>query len=173
MEKEQAQFDRLVQQGILYSGKPLSSVLILKGELTDADRSDQGLLSGADGDALTKSLAALNYENADWLALSTIDKLGKTVSFQVLREAILGIGAQTIIVCDDTAKDTLSDAFAAELAEIPVLEDALLTTGSVVHLLGMRVLSLGGFEKSLASTEEKYRMWGYLQKIPPLKSVLT
>ena len=40
--------------------------------------------------------------------------------------------------------------------------------GNVVHLLGMRVLNLGGFAAALGDAHEKQVMWARLKKIPPL-----
>ena len=52
---------RLETEGVVLAGNAFSSVCFLKGELSRQEREGAALLSGADGDALRASLAALGY----------------------------------------------------------------------------------------------------------------
>jgi len=52
---------RLEAAGVVLAGNAFSSVCFLKGELSRQEREGAALLSGADGDALRASLAALGY----------------------------------------------------------------------------------------------------------------
>ena len=49
-----------------------------------------------------------------------------------------------------------------------LLRQALLVPGVVTHVLGMRVLNLGGFEESLADPRAKQLMWYRLKQLRPL-----
>jgi hypothetical protein len=90
------------------------------------------------------------------------------VSPDVLRQAIVALDPSTLVACDEKAAAVVRDAFANDLCTLADLEDALLLPGRVVHMAGMRVLNLGGFEAALESDKQKQLVWAYLKQIPPL-----
>ncbi len=174
MDKIKDQIQTLLDQGLIASGNSLGSVLILKGDLTFKDL-NSGLLSGADGDAFKAALThkKMGYAPGDWSAFATCTADGKKFDSTELRDAIVAADVQTIIICDQPALDAFRNAFADELADLPNLMDALLAPGQVVKVLGMRVLNLDGFEKSLGYKDQKALRWKWLLEIPALKEPLS
>ena len=56
---------------------------------------------------------------------------------------------------------------------IEQFEVAMLQPGLVAHVLGRRVLALGGFEAALGDAgASKQRVWAYLKQLPPLGGAL-
>ncbi|MDO4536624.1 MAG: hypothetical protein Q4B54_00535 [Coriobacteriales bacterium] len=156
------------QRGAQLSGNAFSSVMFVKGEQGPAEKAGGALLSGPDGKALRAALLALKYSPQDWVALATWDDAGAPLSAELLRLAVMTLDPATLIACDEAAAQALRDAFAHDLCELELLEDALLEPGRVVKVAGMRVLNLGGFEQALASDRAKQLMWARLKQIPPL-----
>lgn len=144
------------------AGNAFSSVLFVKGEQGPAEQERRPLLSGPDGTALRAALIKLGYAPEDWAAVFA------SVSPALLRRAIAVLDPATLVVCDEAAAVVIRDAFANDLFALADFEDALLSPGRVVHVAGMRVLNLGGFEAALASNRQKQVMWAYLKQIPPL-----
>ncbi len=169
MDKIKEQIQVLIDQGLIATGNALGSVLILKGDLSFKDL-NSGLLSGADGIAFKAALThpKMKYAPGDWSAFATKTADGKEFDAIQLREAIIAADVQTIIICDDHAQEAFRNAFAEELSDLPNLLDALLAPGQVVKILGMRVLNLDGFEKSLGFKDQKALRWKWLQQIPAL-----
>ena len=160
--KMRAELAELKSKGVATAGNAFSSVLFVKGEEGPAEQAGGELLSGADGKALRAALNKLGYAPEDWAAV------GANVSPNVLRQAIVALDPSTLVACDEKAAAVMRDAFANDLCTLADLEDALLLPGRVVHVAGMRVLNLGGFEAALASDKQKQRVWAYLKQIPPL-----
>lgn len=165
--KATAEITSLAERGVAISGQAFSSILLLKGGPAAVDLED-GVLAGDDGDALRAALTALGYAPEDWAALLTCSREGVPLDPELLREAIAALDPATFVACDEAAADALKSAYPAELAAIEALEEAMLVPGCVAHVLGMRVLALGGFAASLASASKKQEMWRYLKQIPPL-----
>ena len=84
-----------------------------------------------------------------------------------LRLAIATLDPDTLVALDDVAAAAIREAFADELVELESLDAATLSPGLVVRVLGMRVLALGGFEKSLSDPKAKQLMWARLKQLPP------
>lgn len=162
VQKMQAELDELEDLGVQTTGNAFSSVLFVKGEPGPSEKAGKELLSGADGKALRAALLKLGYSPEDWAAVSA------DVSAMVLRRAIVAMDPATLVTCDEAAAALVRDAFADDLCSLNELEDALLLPGRVVHMAGMRVLNLGGFEAALASSRQKQVVWAYLKQIPPL-----
>ena len=166
MDKENAELKSLTDKGLVVSGNALSSVILLKGKLNDQDLSSEGLLSGRDGDALRASLVALKYQPQDWLAISTLDSNNNSINPLLLRQAISVASPTTVIICDEEACEVFRNTFAEELASLPEILEAMLAPGQLAHILGMRVINLGGFEASLDDMAQKQTVWSYLKKVP-------
>ncbi len=168
VDKTAAETDSLAARGVRMGGNAFSAVLLVKGELNDAEKTGGQPLAGADGTALRASLERLGYAPEDWEWLLAVDAAGQPLDAGLMREAVCALDPATLVCCDEAAADLLREAYADDLAEIDSLEEALLAPGMVAHVCGMRVLNLGGFERALADPHEKQVMWARLKKIPPL-----
>ena len=141
LDKAAAEIDALVARGVVMGGNAFSTVLLVKGEPSEAEQAGAEPLSGADG---------------------------KPLPADVFRLAVCTLDPATLVCCDEAAATAVREAYAEELASIESLEEALLVPGAVSRVLGMRVLNLGGFEAALADPHEKQVMWARLKLIPPL-----
>lgn len=166
--KTTAEVDALAERGAVMGGNAFSSVLLVKGELSAEERGGGQPLSGADGTALRASLSALGYPPEDWEWLLATGEDGAPLDAALLREAVCALDPATLVLCDEAAADVARDAYADELAAIASLDEALLAPGVVAHVLGMRVLNLGGFAQALSDPKKKQLMWARLKQIPPL-----
>ena len=166
MNKQRTELANLQEKGLIMAGNAMSSVVFLKGKLTQQDLGAEGLLSGADGVALHKSLGALGYEPQDWQALATTTLSGQPLAAFDLRLGVSTLSPSTVIICDEQAASVFRNAYAQELAAITDLNEAMLKEGVVAHILGMRVLNLGGFEDSLRDKSQKQVMWARLKQVP-------
>lgn len=165
LNKANQELAKLASLNLVMAGNAFSQVLLLKGEPEDEGAE---LLSAEDGKALRSALMALGYAPEDWAGLSVLDKAGSLVAPDNLRLAITTFDPNTIIALDDIAANSLREAYADELVELTDLSEATLQPGVIVHILGMRVLALGGFRASLSDQKEKRVMWKRLQGVPPL-----
>ena len=168
VDKTAAEVDALVARGVLAGGNAFSAVLLVKGELTQAERDGEPAFSGADGTALRASLERLGYAPEDWEWLLSVDASGEPLDATLLREAVTALDPDTLVCCDEAAAALLREAYADDLAVLDRLEEAMLAPGVVVHVCGMRTLNLGGFAAALADAREKQVMWARLKQIPPL-----
>ncbi|OUO33625.1 hypothetical protein [Olsenella sp. An293] len=170
LDKAAAEIDALAARGALMGGNAFSSVLLVKGELTDAEKGGEAPFSGADGTALRASLDRLGYPPEDWAWLLTVDEAGEPLDAVLLREAVCALDPATLVCCDEAAAALLREAYADDLAALESLDEALLAPGAVARVLGVRFLNLGGFAAALASGDahEKQVMWARLKKVPPL-----
>lgn len=166
--KQRAEVGALAGRGVVMAGNCFSSVLLLKGDLNAAEKGGSALLSGADGVALRKSLAALGYAPEDWVGLSCVLDSGEAVDGELLRLCLATLDPSTVVACDETAADSLRDAYADELAALPEFSQAMLAPGVVAEVLGVRVMNLGGFEAALKDDHQKQVMWARLKRLPPL-----
>lgn len=168
LDKTATEVDDLARRGVRAGGNAFSSVLLVKGELSEAEKSGEPPFSGADGAALRASLERLGYPPEDWEWLLTVTDQGEPLDADLLREAVAALDPATLVCCDEAAANLLREAYADDLAALESLEQAMLAPGQVVDLLGMRVLNLGGFAAALADPHDKQVMWARLKKIPPL-----
>lgn len=169
LDKARAELGDLAQAGVIMTGNAFSHVLLVKGEpeVPAADGSVSRLLEGPDGKALHAALCALGYAPEDWGGLSVNDAEGYPLVPGTLRLAIATLDPDTLVALDDAAAAAIREAFADELVELESLDAATLSPGLVVRVLGMRVLALGGFEKSLSDPKAKQLMWARLKQLPP------
>ena len=165
--KVRFELEGLAARGVVMAGNAFSSVLLLKGKQSEADR-EEGLLTSADGGALRAALQALGYEPQDWAGLASWDDAGNPLPADLLREAVCALDPATLVVCDEAAASLVREAYADELAARESFEEAMLAEGLVVQVAGMRVLALGGFEAALADARQKQVMWRRLKQLPPL-----
>ncbi|MBQ6395000.1 MAG: hypothetical protein IJH87_01445 [Atopobiaceae bacterium] len=160
--KTRAEVDALLKRGATLAGSAYPQVLFVKGILNDGEAQGGALLGGADGEALKRSLIRLGYAPQDWAALAA------TGDPKLVCDAVRVLDPTTVVVLDEPAKTIVREAFADGFASQSGLESAMFVDGLVVNILGMRFLSLGGFEAALADTASKQLMWARLKLIPPL-----
>lgn len=165
--KAKAELDELVSRGVVVAGNAFSQVLLVKGSLDEGELGER-LLRGADGDALRAALGALGYAPEDWVGLASVGADGTPLDPETLRLAVTTLDPATVIACDDDAAAALREAYVEELASLESLQAAMLEPGVIAHVLGMRVMALGGFEASLTDPKAKQRMWARLKRLPPL-----
>lgn len=169
----------LEARGVRMAGNAFSPVVLVKGELNDAERSGDPLLSGADGTALRAALGAIGWEPQDLCVLAAVagsgdeavaDGLtaGEPLPVDLFREALEALDPEAVILLDDAAADLLRETYADALAIIEDFDTAMLKPGLIAPVLGRRVLALDGFEAALSQPAEKQRMWAYLKQMPPL-----
>ena len=169
----------LEARGVRMAGNAFSPVVLVKGELNDAERSGDPLLSGADGTALRAALGAIGWEPQDLCVLAAVagpgDEVvagglteGEPLPVDLFREALEALDPEAIILLDDAAADLLRETYADALAIIEDFDTAMLKPGLIAPVLGRRVLALDGFEAALSQPAEKQRMWAYLKQMPPL-----
>lgn len=168
VDKAAAEIDGLAARGARMGGNAFSSVLLVKGELSEEERAGAPAFGGADGTALKASLERLGYPPEDWEWLLTVDAAGEPLEAALLGEAVCALDPATLICCDEAAARQLREVYADDLSAIENLDEALLTPGTVAHVRGMRVLNLGGFAAALSDAHEKQVMWARLKLVPPL-----
>lgn len=167
--KVKAEVATLSARGIILAGSAMAQNLFIKGELSQQEAANpKEFFKGEDGRALRASLTTLGYAPEDWQAMSAVFVTGAPLDTQSFCLAIAALCPSTLIACDETAAQCIREAYAQNLKDLPKLEEALLEPGLVVHLLGMRVINLGGFEAALQDAKLKQRMWSYLKKLTPL-----
>lgn len=168
--KMHAELADLARQGVVMSGNAFSSIMLLKGDLSTKERNGALLLSGEDGSALRRGLIALGYAPGDWSALSVLsDDYLSPLTPLLLRETISALDPATLLALDDISSQSLREAYAGELSCIKDVNVAELKPGLVAHVLGMRLMSLGGFAKALKDSRRKQFVWACLKRVPPLR----
>ena len=169
----------LEARGVRMAGNAFSPVVLVKGELNDAERSGDPLLSGADGTALRAALGAIGWEPQDLCVLAAVAgsgdeavsgglTAGEPLPVDLFREALEALDPEAVILLDDAAADLLRETYADALAIVEDFDTAMLKPGLIAPVLGRRVLALDGFEAALSQPVEKQRMWAYLKQMLPL-----
>lgn len=178
LDAAEQELNDLVQRGVLLAGNGFSPIVLVKGELNDTERAGGPLLAGADGDALRAALLRLGYAPEAFCALGAVrgacdpavvptTPVGDPLPAPLFREALEALDPEAVVLLDDAAAQVMRDAYADALASIEQFEVAMLEPGLVAHVLGRRVLALGGFEAALADPAAKQRVWAYLKQLPP------
>lgn len=162
-----AQWEALADRGVWAAGNVCSPVVLVKGQLNQAELAGGDLLAAPDGTALRAALSRLGYAPEDFCALASCDDAGTPLPAELLREALELVDAEAVVALDPAAADGLRAAYADELAAIPDPNCAALLPGVVARVLGRRLLALDGFEAALADPAAKQRAWAYLKQLPP------
>lgn len=162
-----AEVESLEERGVRIAGVATSPIVLVKGELNEAERAGGELLAGADGTALRACLSKLGFAPEDFCALACSTKDGEPLGNDLFREALEALDPEAVIVLDNTARDLLRETYADALVAIDDFDTAMLKPGLVAHVLGRRVLALDGFEAALSDKAAKQRMWAYLKQIKP------
>ena len=136
--KAQEELGSLAERGVITAGNAFSSVLFVKGELSEDERAG----------ARTRD--------------------GFPIGSELFREAIAALDPATLVACDEAAAQSVREAYAEQLSQLSDFDEALLTPGKVSRVLGMRVMNLGGFAAALSDAHQKQVMWARLKRLPPL-----
>lgn len=169
----------LQARGVQMAGNAFSPIVLVKGELNEAEREGEALLSGEDGTALRSALSAIGWAPEDFCALASVSGPdgegvdlaavpGEPLPPELFREALEALDPEAVVLLDGAAADAMREAYGDALALIEDFDTAMLKPGLVAHVLGRRVLTLDGFEAALVDKHEKQRMWAYLKQLPPL-----
>lgn len=161
LDRTQEELESLTEEGFVTAGSAFCSILLVKGRPGPCESGGGDLLGGADGDALRAALGRLGWAGDEWAALATF--LARDGAPQAdpadLAVAVEVFDPECVVALDTPAAHALAHAWGLT-APLPV--------GSVEHVLGRRVLALGGFEAALASEQGKRDMWTRLKQVPPL-----
>ncbi len=166
--KAEAELQQLQGEGLRYAGNAMATFLMIKGDLSPSEQAGESLLSGTDGKALRSALNRLGYIPEDWACIGASRVDGTAFAPEMFRQVIASLDPATLVALDSTAADVLRMAYADELAALEAFEEAMLADGVLVHVLGMRLMALGGFAASLGSDKTKQTMWARLKLLPPL-----
>lgn len=170
------QMRALEARGVRVSGSGFSPIVLVKGELNEAEIGGDPVLSGADGDALRSALTAIGWAPEDFCGLSCVlgpgdgtgAHAGEAMSPELFREALEALDPEAVVLLDGAAADLMREAYADALAAVDDFNAAPLTPGIVVSVLARRALALGGFEAALADAHKKQVAWAYLKQLAPL-----
>lgn len=166
LEKTTAEIRALEAQGILMGGNAFSQVVVVKG---DAEPEGRAPLTGPDATALKASFKVLGYAPEDWCFVLAYKADGSPLSAQEMRMALTTLNPARVVICDEAAAEVVRNAYADELSARQDMQEALLAPGTLVTLLGVLFMNLGGFEQMLESPQTKRIAWDYLQKVPAPK----
>ena len=138
----------LAGRGVRIAGNACSPIVLVKGDLDDAERAGGELAAGADGAALRKALGAIGYAPEDFCVLASVAGAG---------DGAVAAGEA----------DVMRETYADMLVAIDDFDTAMLKPGLVAHVQGRRVLALDGFEAALTDKAAKQRMWAYIKQLTP------
>ena len=171
------ELEALAARGVRMAGNAFSPIVLVKGELNADERAGRSLLAAADGTALRAALERLGYAPEDFCGLAAVAGEAEPgfaaapqfelLPAEVFREAVEALDPEAVVLLDTTATDVMRDAYADALVVIEDFDVAMLSPGLVAHVLGRRVLALGGFEAALQDPAAKQRVWAYLKQLPP------
>lgn len=141
------------------SGALFAEVCAVKGLAGPAEATGGPALSGADGAALGKALAALGWDpQALFCALSRPEPgIPAERRADRLRVLIEAVDPTLVLALDAEAAVDVAEAFGI----------AVPAFGAPVWVLGRRVLAVEGLEASLSEPARKARVWRQLQAAKP------
>lgn len=149
---------------IACSGDLFAEVFVAKGEPGPAEASGGAALSGPDGEAVRKALAALGFDPASVFA--TIVRPEAGIDEPLLRARlhfqVEAIDPWLVLALDAVAAADLAAVF--DLGRLPF--------GKRVANSGRQFVAVDGLEAALVDVRAKRRVWGQLQACEPRKPVL-
>lgn len=136
-------------------GDPFAEVFLVKGEPGPAESSGGEALSGPDGTAVRKALAALGFDPDSVFASVSRPESGMKIESlrQRLRMQIEAVDPWVIVALDAVAAADVAAAF--DLDGI--------ACGKRAHGGGRQFVAVEGFEASLGDKSAKLRAWRQLQ----------
>ena len=166
----------LAARGVRIAGNACSPIVLVKGDLDEAERSGGELAAGPDGAALRKALGAIGYAPEDFCVLASVagagDGAGEALPCELFREALETLDPEAVLLLDNSAADVMRETYADMLVAIDDFDTAMLKPGLVAHVQGRRVLALDGFEAALTDKAAKQRMWAYIKQLTPAAAPL-
>ncbi len=139
-----------------WSGDPMAAVALVKGVPGPAEASGADVLSGPDGEAVAKALAALGYSGTVFATLSRTDAACASEGGPArLREQIEAVEPDLVIALDRAAAEDVSFAFGCPLLE----------PGHPVRVSGRTLLALSGMEASLGDEHQKALVWAEFRSL--------
>lgn len=139
-----------------WTGDPMAAVALVKGVPGPAEVSGGDVLSGPDGEAVAKALAALGYSGTVFATLSRSDGAHASEGAPVrLREQIEAVEPDLVIALDGAAAEDLSIAFGCPLLE----------PGHPLRVPGRTLLALSGMEASLGDEQRKAAVWAEFRSL--------
>ena len=176
VEADKQELAALASRGVRIAGNALSPIVLVKGQLDEAELAGGELLAGADGRALRAALGAIGYAPEDFCALASVAGAadgaivtpGEPLPADLFREALEALDPASVLVLDEAAADVLREAYADALVVIEDFDTAMLKPGLVAPVLGRRVLVLDGFEAALSDKAAKQRMWAFIKQLKPV-----
>ena len=161
----------LAGRGVRIAGNACSPIVLVKGDLDDAERAGGELAAGPDG--------AIGYAPEDFCVLASVAgagdgavAAGEDLPCELFREALEALDPEAVLLLDDRAADTMRETYADMLVAIDDFDTAMLKPGLVAHVQGRRVLALDGFEAALTDKAAKQRMWAYIKQLTPAAAPL-
>jgi hypothetical protein len=139
-------------------GNPLARVLVLKGLPGPAEASGGAAVSGADGEAIAKALAALGYRDDDAFFALTRPEPSASVGSRVARVGALveAVDPLVVVALDAEASQDVSEAVGEPVAP-----------GAPREVMGRRYVAADGLEASLGDVRRKGKVWRQLQAAAP------
>ena len=180
----------LADRGVRIAGNACSPIVLVKGDLDEAECSGGELAAGADGAALRKALGAIGYAPEDFCVLASVAgagdgavAAGEALTCDLFREALETLDPEAVLLLDNyedlmknqtenSAADVMRETYADMLVAIDDFDTAMLKPGLVAHVQGRRVLALDGFEAALTDKAAKQRMWAYIKQLTPAAAPL-
>jgi uracil-DNA glycosylase len=150
--------DRHLVEGtvVAWSGDPMAAVALVKGVPGPAESAGGEVLSGPDGEAVAKALAALGYSGTVFATLTRADAAKAPAGGPArLREQIEAVEPGLVIALDAAAAEDLAFAIGC----------APLTPGRPVRVWGRTLLSLSGMEASLGDEHLKAVVWAQFRSL--------
>jgi hypothetical protein len=148
---------------LAWSGALLAEVVLVKGLPGPAEASGGCALSGADGEAARKALAALGWgRDGVFCTLSRPESHDSADhGAQRLRLQIEAVNPALVLALDAEAAEDVARAFGVD--GLPL--------GKEMRVLGRRIVAVDGLEASLSEPARKQRVWRQLQAAKPMGPV--
>ena len=150
-------------------GNVLASLIAVKGIPGHAELAGNPPFSGADGLALDKAFGRLGWGFGSqgtriWLGVMTCLSGYPDLLPSSLRLVCEIVDPLAIVTLDEPARLAVIDAFSPVSRSI----ETDFSPGAECRILGRQILSVEGFEQSLAHEDSKQRAWAQLKRcLPP------
>lgn len=142
---------------VAWSGDVFATVALVKGEPGPAEVSGGAALSGPDGVAARKALAALGFDPESVFATVAIPETG--VDRGLLRTRLVmqveAVDPDVVVALDEVAAEEVRTAFGLDT----------FPPGAQAHAAGRTFVALEGLEASLADERAKRRVWRQMRAI--------
>ena len=109
----------LAGRGVRIAGNACSPIVLVKGDLDEAERSGGELAAGPDGAALRKALGAIGYAPEDFCVLASVAgvgdgaaAVGETLPCELFREALEALDPEAVLLLDNNAADVMRETYA-------------------------------------------------------------